>query len=294
MIIWKYVKPINNSTAIDSFLAEHGINIPADLLEILKHFNGGRPSQKRVLTSAGNEYVFKSLLSYNSTDLETIYNVFPLFEESTLFPVGSDAAGNFICFDQSSGKYALCNHENDEIERIVDCEALNVSFDDSGCGVISSTSSDVSGHALFDETKMKSTAISNTRTRECVSATEYSDPYYQAFNASSSFDVNARVSPDDYIFSEDFDVRILKLLNAYWAPETIVREIYLAKRGYIVTCGPVYDPDVPINGGGMYLLDFEKEHLKGYSYTDNLEEAHEATMNKENILCSLDRSKLQK
>ena len=118
-ITWKYVKPLNDSTAVNCFLDKYNVSLPTSLIEIIEKFNGGRPSEKTILTADAHEYVFKSLLSYNRTDQETIYSIYPdLFKETDWFPFASDAAGNFICYDLKKKKCVLYNHETERGEDI--------------------------------------------------------------------------------------------------------------------------------------------------------------------------------
>ena len=118
-VTWKYVKPLQEKDSVKLFLDSNNICLPDDLVRILEENNGGRPSEKAVITDTNREYVFKSLLSYNKGDLETIYSFFPeLFVDTTLYPIGSDSAGNFICFDYKANKYVLLNHETNKVEMI--------------------------------------------------------------------------------------------------------------------------------------------------------------------------------
>ena len=74
---WKYVKPLEDRDSVRAFLKKYRINMPKSMIETLETYNGGRPADKRILTSAKREYVFKTLLSYNENDKETIYGVYP-------------------------------------------------------------------------------------------------------------------------------------------------------------------------------------------------------------------------
>ena len=61
------------------------------------------------------------MLSFNEKDRETIYSIYPrFFEGSNLFPIASDAAGNFICYDLKIRKFVLLNHENNQTELITE------------------------------------------------------------------------------------------------------------------------------------------------------------------------------
>lgn len=116
---WKYVKPLEKETAVKDFLKQYHIKLPEKLVCVLENYNGGRPSEKTVVTSTGREYVFKTLLSFNPDDKESIAKIYPtVFGGTELFPFGSDAAGNLICYDLEAQAYVLYNHETDATERI--------------------------------------------------------------------------------------------------------------------------------------------------------------------------------
>ena len=118
---WKYIKPLDDPSAVKSFLEANNVVLPNKLIESIEQFNGGRPSEKQIFTSSKREYVFKSMLSYNGKDKETIYSVFPeLFKNTHLFPFASDAAGNFICFDLELQRCVLLNHESNQKEAIIE------------------------------------------------------------------------------------------------------------------------------------------------------------------------------
>ena len=118
---WKYIKPLEDPSAVKRFLKLYNVILPQKLIESIEQFNGGRPSEKRIITSSKREYVFKAMLSYNTKDKETIYNVFPeLFKATPLFPFASDAAGNFICYDLKLKRCVLLNHESNQTEQIVE------------------------------------------------------------------------------------------------------------------------------------------------------------------------------
>lgn len=123
--MWKYIKPLEHTSSVDDFLKKNSVKLPETLVNLLKKYNGGRPSVKRVVTDTGREYVFKSLLSYNPYDKETIQRLYPeIFGDTALFPIGSDSAGNFICFNTKSQSYVLYNHETGNAEEIVECPFL--------------------------------------------------------------------------------------------------------------------------------------------------------------------------
>lgn len=116
---WKYVKPLKNKSAVQTFMKKYDLELPDEAVFVMETYNGGRPANKEIVTETGRVYVFKSMLSYNEDDPETIYNLYPeRFSGMDLFPLGSDSAGNFICFDLTEKRYVLLNHETDEKETI--------------------------------------------------------------------------------------------------------------------------------------------------------------------------------
>ena len=120
-ITWKYIKPLDDPSAVMNFLKAYNVELPDKLTESIEKFNGRRPSEKQIITSSKREYVFKSMLSYNRNDKETIYSVFPeLFKGTQLFPFASDAAGNFICYDMKLKRCVLLNHESNQAETIIE------------------------------------------------------------------------------------------------------------------------------------------------------------------------------
>lgn len=118
-LTWKYVKPLNDPEAVKTFLDKYKVSLPASLIGIMEKYNGGRPSEKAIITDTNREYVFKAMLSYNEGDKETIYSVYPeMLKETTWFPFASDAAGNFVCYDLKTKKCILYNHETGKSEKI--------------------------------------------------------------------------------------------------------------------------------------------------------------------------------
>ena len=120
-ITWRYVKQLDDPKIIKDFLANNNIVLPAELVEIMEKYNGGRPSENSIVTETKREYVFKSLLSYNNNDKETIYSFYlDIFKEKEWFPFATDAAGNFLCYDLKNNKYVLYNHETNQGELIIE------------------------------------------------------------------------------------------------------------------------------------------------------------------------------
>lgn len=115
---WKYVKKLKEEDSVDKFLEANKIIIPERLKKCLIENNGGRPSLDTFDTNKRIECEFKSLLSFNEDDKETIYMVYDQFKDSKKFPFATDSAGNVICYDYENKIYLFYNHELDEYEEI--------------------------------------------------------------------------------------------------------------------------------------------------------------------------------
>ena len=110
---WKYVKTLKDVSSIDKFESEHGFSFPKDLKDILLKYNGGRPPRKYFDVGSEKDKEFKTLLSFNESDIETIYKCFPLDSANkTLIPFASDPAGNYFVLKDNA--VCLWNHETDK------------------------------------------------------------------------------------------------------------------------------------------------------------------------------------
>lgn len=119
-ISWKYVKPLQNEASIEAFEKANTIGFPQDLKTSIKQNNGGRPDKKRFDTDKEKERVFKTLLSFNESDVENIYKFFPIIRKVSpeLLPFASDPGGNFLCVKDN--KIVLFLHETETLEEVAD------------------------------------------------------------------------------------------------------------------------------------------------------------------------------
>lgn len=118
-ITWKYVKELEDIEAISKFEIDNNIIFPEDLKNYLQKYNGGRPSSRLFDTAKEKEHEFKTLLSFNKADIETIYKNFPIdSKHEKLIPFASDPAGNYFCLYRNAIYY--WHHERDEAEYLAD------------------------------------------------------------------------------------------------------------------------------------------------------------------------------
>ena len=118
-ITWKYVKPLRHANAVENFLLHHKVRLPRETIAFLASHNGGRPSSPAFDTRVHDGFVFNSLYSYNEGDVNYIVKTYEYgFADTNLYPVALEAAGNIICFDLTTRKLVLWNHETDDLEEI--------------------------------------------------------------------------------------------------------------------------------------------------------------------------------
>ena len=126
---WKYVKKLNDLNAVENFETTYNVKFPSDLKDIIKKYNGGRPELKLFDTSTETGKDFKTLLSFNKTDIENIY-IFCDDASSVreMLPFASDPAGNL--FVLKDGKIFFWNHETDSTSFLADSftEFLNMLY----------------------------------------------------------------------------------------------------------------------------------------------------------------------
>ena len=109
---WKYVKKLKDVSSIDKFEAKHGLSFPKDLKDVLLKYNGGRPPLKYFDTDSEKDKEFKTLLSFNESDPETVYTCYPLDStDKALVPFAADPAGNLFVVKDNA--IYLWNHETD-------------------------------------------------------------------------------------------------------------------------------------------------------------------------------------
>lgn len=109
-ITWNYVKPLINNNAIEEFEKTTSVSLPSDLRETISVYNGGRPSHRYYDLESDEDKEFKTLLSFNREDIESVYKFYPIdSNDKTLIPFASDPAGNLFVVKNS--KILLWNHE---------------------------------------------------------------------------------------------------------------------------------------------------------------------------------------
>lgn len=111
---WKYTKPLHSESIITEFETIYNYSFSSDFKECVKQYNGGRPYLCVFDTPKAKERTFKSLLSFNKEDKETIWKIndWNKMELSGKYiAFGIDNFGNLICFDVSNDNVVFVNME---------------------------------------------------------------------------------------------------------------------------------------------------------------------------------------
>ena len=112
-ITWKYVKPLADVASIEEYETRTGASLPDDIKETVRLYNGGRPSLKYYNLPTEADKEFKSLLSFNRSDVENVFAFFPLdSSDKNLVPFAIDPAGNLFVI--KGGSIHLWLHETDK------------------------------------------------------------------------------------------------------------------------------------------------------------------------------------
>lgn len=117
-LTWKYVKPLKTEKLISEYEQLIDFKLSTDFVDIVKKYNGGRPSMKTFDTSKQEGKSFKSLLSFNREDRETVWNIWQSenYADKKIAPFGITDSGDTLCFKNNA--VVLFNHETEEIEKV--------------------------------------------------------------------------------------------------------------------------------------------------------------------------------
>jgi hypothetical protein len=120
---WKYIKPLTSPDIVRKFSQSCDVDLPSGLMDFLSEHNAGRPPEREFETEDGRAHVFKCLFSYDPKGYDTVYDAHAALLDSdvdkSLFPIGCDPFGNFICYDTRRRGYAFIDHESGNVEGIV-------------------------------------------------------------------------------------------------------------------------------------------------------------------------------
>ena len=120
---WKYVSPLKEKSAVDVLEIKYNYPLPSDLKNCILEYNSGVPSPCLFDFGENKGKVFGGLLSYNTGDLDNIYDFVELFQNKdksglSMLPFGIDPAGNFLCIKDH--KIVFYDHETEKVIPVCD------------------------------------------------------------------------------------------------------------------------------------------------------------------------------
>jgi len=99
-IKWNYVLDLENEESVDNITKLFKINLPEELIKLIKNYNGGYPNKTNCDINGFGTTDFKCLLSYNENDDENIYDVIEYFIKKyngEILPFASDSGSGYYC-----------------------------------------------------------------------------------------------------------------------------------------------------------------------------------------------------
>lgn len=120
---WKYVSPLQDVSGVEEFTLFYCFRMPKDLEKTIIAYNAGTPSLSTYDLGERRGMVFGTLLSYNRSDPDNIYDYIGLFiteggKKLNMLPFAIDPAGNFLCIKDN--QVVLYEHEMDTCIPICD------------------------------------------------------------------------------------------------------------------------------------------------------------------------------
>lgn len=122
---WVLSKPLTKLEFINEFEQKHNIQFPIGFIDIVKHYNFGRPRPNVFDTNEVKERIAKCLLSFDPEHSENIWDMYAVLKKqlpADVIPFMVDQFGNFVCFyfDMVSTEPAIVfwNLETQQIESI--------------------------------------------------------------------------------------------------------------------------------------------------------------------------------
>lgn len=114
----KYVKSLKDKNSLIEFQKLYSYVFPRAYVIFVMKNNGGRPDKKSFVTAQNSERVLKSFLSFNSDDIENIWDMVGLVYKQSLIPFAIDNFGNLLCFDKNTDSIIFWREEDCVIELV--------------------------------------------------------------------------------------------------------------------------------------------------------------------------------
>lgn len=119
-IQWKRIKPIEDSTSIESFENQFCYVFPDEFKELVKTCNGAFPVPSVFDSEKAIGRDLRILLSFNKSDIENIWDTYENLVEldGDYIAFAADDFGNLICFEKETNKVVFWDHELGKAENV--------------------------------------------------------------------------------------------------------------------------------------------------------------------------------
>lgn len=123
---WKFKKNGLDNSEINLIEHKLSVKLPIDFVQLIKQYNGARPSLTSFDLENEKEKVFDSLIDFSSNSKNNVIEVYKWLKDSGVkksIPFGEDGFGNYICFEYQNSErpnVVFFNHETNEVKHIAD------------------------------------------------------------------------------------------------------------------------------------------------------------------------------
>lgn len=123
---WKFKKNGLDNSEINLIEHELSVKLPIDFVNLIRQYNGARPSLISFDLENEKEKVFDSLIDFSPNGNNNVIEVYKSFKKNSLkknIPFGEDGFGNYICFQYQNSEnpnIIFFNHETNEVKLIAD------------------------------------------------------------------------------------------------------------------------------------------------------------------------------
>jgi hypothetical protein len=108
---WLHESPLDTSDTLEIFEKDFNVNLPKSFKSFIALNNYAAPVPDSITINGFGETDVKRLLSFNHSDVETVYQVADYFSKIKLVPFASDSLGNHFCL--SGERVSFWEHETD-------------------------------------------------------------------------------------------------------------------------------------------------------------------------------------
>ncbi|WP_078553791.1 SMI1/KNR4 family protein [Bacillus alkalicellulosilyticus] len=125
-ITWRYSKGQVSETTISELERFYNVAFPLFYKEIIRKYNGARPTLHPIKLENGKEVKLRSFLAIGKEHVDNIFSVNKHLEDklpSGVIAFANDDFGNYFCFDfkkRKSNEVVFWDHEDGKLVRLTE------------------------------------------------------------------------------------------------------------------------------------------------------------------------------